>query len=138
MNIQCSLEIREEATGQVSSLTVSLKTAESAQVLIGKDGQNLKALESILRLMTWRAFPDEPAPILLDVNGYRKDRSLQVVKIARSAVARVRDTRKPEALIPMSSYERRMIHSELASYPDIITESIGEEPQRRIVVKLLK
>ena len=56
---------------------------------------------------------------------------------ARAAVAKVRNTRRAEALAPMSPYERRVVHMELASYSDVITESIGQEPQRRIVVKPL-
>ncbi len=73
--------------------------------------------------------------IVADVNDYRRSRTSYVVNLAKEAVMRVRSTQKAEALLPMSAYERRIVHMELASCPDIATESIGAEPQRRIVVK---
>ena len=74
---------------------------------------------------------------MVDLNDYRKLRARQVVEKAVEAAHRVRVSKKAEALIPMSSYERRLVHVELASYVDIETESIGEEPKRRIVIKPL-
>ena len=69
------------------------------------------------------------------LNDYKKSKAQYAIELARAALARVRNSQKAEALIPMSAYERRVVHMELASCPDIITESIGEEPQRRIVIK---
>jgi len=60
-----------------------------------------------------------------------------VVEKALEVAHRVRISKKAEALVPMSSYERRLVHVELASYADLETESIGEEPKRRIVIKPL-
>ena len=73
--------------------------------------------------------------IVLDVNDYRKSRATFLIDVAKQAVARVRNTQKAEALFPMSAYERRIVHMELATCPDIATESIGVEPQRRIIIK---
>jgi spoIIIJ-associated protein len=57
--------------------------------------------------------------------------------MVRNVVARVRDTRRSQALLPMSSYERRIVHMELASYTDVASESTGEDPHRRVVIKPL-
>lgn len=135
MDLDCQVEAKEERDEKNNkTLLVSVYTPDNARFLIGKDGQNLKALEQILRAMFLKKI-DDIGNIVVDVNDYRRSRAIYVVDLARQVVARVRSTQKAEALLPMSGYERRVVHMELASYPDIATESIGAEPQRRIVVK---
>jgi spoIIIJ-associated protein len=135
MDLECQVEIREEVDDRNSkSLVVSVYTLENARFLIGKNGQNIRSLEQVLRAMFARKM-NEIDNIAVDVNDYKKSRTDYVVGLARQIVTRVRSTQKAEALSPMSGYERRIVHMELASYPDIATESIGSEPNRRIVVK---
>ncbi len=135
MNIECQVEFKEELDDRNSkSLLISIYTPDSARFLIGKNGQNLKSLEQVLRAMHAKNMSDFNN-IVVDVNDYRRSRAMYVLDIARQAVTRVRSTQKSEALMPMSPYERRIVHMELASCPDIATESIGAEPNRRIVVK---
>lgn len=146
MDLNCQVEVKEELDPALENLKggvdeknnktllVSVYTPDNARFLIGKDGQNLKALEHLLRTIFLKRSGDI-GNIVVDVNDYRRSRAIYVVDLARQVVARVRSTQKAEALLPMSGYERRIIHMELASYPDIATESIGAEPQRRIVVK---
>ncbi|OGM99634.1 MAG: hypothetical protein A3B91_03900 [Candidatus Yanofskybacteria bacterium RIFCSPHIGHO2_02_FULL_41_29] len=135
MNVDCSIEAREEIDDRNSkSIVFSIYTPENAKFLIGKNGQNLKSLEHVLRAMFVKRMTDV-GNLIIDVNDYRKSRKMYVADLARQAVTRVRSTQKAEALLPMSAYERRIVHMELASCPDIATESIGEDPNRRIVVK---
>lgn len=119
---------------------LSVNSIEDSSVLIGKNGQNIKALEHVIKLLYFKNFAAEPEQVLsfmVDVNDYRKLRAKQVIEKAKEVAIRVATTKKAEALLPMSSYERRLIHIELASYPDLETESIGEEPERRIVIRPL-
>jgi len=135
IDLECQVEIKEEIDDRNNkALLASIYTPENARFLIGKNGQNLKALEQVLRAMFLKKLADF-SNIVVDVNDYRRSRMMQVVDTARQAVTRVRSTQKAEALSPMSPYERRIVHMELASCPDIATESIGAEPNRRIVVK---
>lgn len=135
VNIECQVELREEIDDQnKKALLVSLYTPENARFLIGKNGQNLKSLEQVLRAMFLKKLADF-TNIVADVNDYRKSRAMYVIDLAREVVTRVRSTQKAETLLPMSAYERRIVHMELALCPDIATESIGLEPNRRIVVK---
>lgn len=113
---------------------VSVSSADDLSILIGKNGQNLRAVEHIAKLLVYKQMPGQ-ANFALDVNDYRKSRAQHVVRHAVEAASRVRESKKAEALMPMSSYERRLVHVELASCPDIETESIGEEPQRRVVIR---
>lgn len=148
MNIDCQIEMKEEPIGNYGddAIVVSIQTPDNARFLIGKNGKNLKALEHVLRVMFMK--PDrsssgegsneslkEGITIILDVNDYIKSRAFYLVDVAKQAVARVRNTQKAEALFPMSAYERRIVHMELAAYPDIATESIGSDPHRRVIVK---
>jgi len=123
---------------------VSINSPENISALIGKNGQNIKALEQIIKTLYYKKITSsvnsEQNPSLtfmIDLNDYRQLRAKQVVTRAVETANRVRTSKKAEALLPMSSYERRLIHVELASYPDIETESIGEEPKRRVVIRPL-
>ncbi|MEK7582582.1 MAG: R3H domain-containing nucleic acid-binding protein [Patescibacteria group bacterium] len=134
MKLDCRIEIIEENTEGSKGLFISLYAPENARFLIGRNGQNLKALEHLIRLVCSKV-EQEPRAISVDVNDYKKAKTQYAVELARQALNRVRDNQKAEALAPMSAYERRVVHMELASCPDVTTESIGEEPQRRIVIK---
>ena len=135
MNLECQVELKEETQEEKTMLIVSLYTPEHAKFLIGKNGQNLQALEHVVRAIASGRGRTLPYSILVDVNDYRKSRTTHAIELAKQAVNRVRNTRRAEALSPMTSYERRVVHMELASMPDVVTESIGQEPQRRIIIK---
>ena len=135
MNLECRVDIKEESDDRnQKALLISVYTPENARFLIGKNGQNLKSFEQVLRAMYLKKLTDFHN-IVVDVNDYRKSRTMYIVDLARQIVTRVRSTQKAETLLPMSGYERRIVHMELALCPDIATESIGVEPNRRIVVK---
>ena len=135
MDMQCNVEVAEEVDDRNNKTVVfSIYTPENARFLIGKNGQNLVSLEQVLRSMFLRKMP-EVNNIAVDVNDYKRSRTNYVIELARQAVTRVRSTQKPEVLLPMSAYERRVVHMELATYPDIATESVGADPSRRIVIK---
>lgn len=142
MDIDCQIEIKEEQSDSYGegATVVSIQTADDARFLIGKNGQNLKALEHVIRSMLIKSANSggesgKESTIVLDVNDYKKSRASYLIDMAKQAVSRVRNTQKAEALFPMSAYERRIVHMELAAYPDVATESIGFEPQRRIIIK---
>lgn len=133
MNLDCQVEIQEEASSESKATLVSVYTPDNVRFIIGKNGQNLKAFEHLIRAMLLKS--NDSRNIVIDINDYKKSRASFVVDMAKQAVSRIRNTQKAEVLSPMSAYERRIVHMELASYPDVATESIGDEPQRRIVIK---
>ncbi|MBI2064021.1 MAG: hypothetical protein HYT65_03470 [Candidatus Yanofskybacteria bacterium] len=122
-----------------SFLTVSIESANDLSMLIGKNGQNLSAFDHIARLLVNKKLNgyDGKFPInfMVDINDYRKSKTNYLIDVARNTAKRVTQTQKAEALPPMSSYERRLVHTELASFKEIQTESIGQEPRRRVVIK---
>ena len=133
MNLDCQVEVQEENSSESKAMLVSVYAPDNVRFIIGKNGQNLKAFEHLVRAVLLKN--NNSQNIVIDINDYKKSRASFVVDVARQAVSRVRNTQKAEVLTPMSACERRIVHMELASYPDVATESIGDEPQRRIVIK---
>jgi spoIIIJ-associated protein len=134
MNLECEVEFKEEESKNGKALLVLINSQDSGRFLIGKNGQTLEALEHIIRALFLKG-EERGVTLAVDINDYKRTKASYVIELAKQAVMRVRSTQKAEALLPMTAYERRMVHMELASYPDVATESIGEDPQRRIVIK---
>jgi spoIIIJ-associated protein len=125
----------EVQTGDTSRLNVvgDEDEKEALGALIGRKGERLSALQHLVNLMLSRRMGDWTR-VLVDVEDYRGRRERQLVEIARRAAERVVETGKMLQLEPMSALERRWIHIALRDHPDVVTQSIGEEPNRRIVV----
>jgi len=120
-------------------LFFNIKTADS-KLLIGQYGQNLQALQHIVRLLVRKQVgldaADEKLNFSLDVENYRREREEFLEALARKAASRVRETKQMLILKPMGSSDRKIIHALLSASSDLSTESIGDEPERRIVIKL--
>ena len=108
---------------------------EALGALIGRKGERLSALQHLVNLMLSRRM-GEWTRVLVDVEDYRGRRERQLRDIATRAAARVEETGKMLQLEPMPALERRWIHLALRDHPAVATQSIGEEPNRRIVVLL--
>jgi spoIIIJ-associated protein len=115
------------------TLPINLKTADF-EILIGEEGKNLFAIQHLLKAILKRKINEE-FYIDLDIAGYKKKKITYLKELARSVADEVSLTKKERVLEPMSAFERRIIHLELASRPDVTTESIGKEPKRRVVIK---
>ncbi len=111
--------------------------SEEAQALIGKQGQTLTDLQSILK----RIFKKKVGLnifLRLDINQYRANKERYLKDLASESADKVALEKKECVLPEMSSFDRRVIHLALESRGDVITESIGESPNRRIVIKVKK
>jgi spoIIIJ-associated protein len=104
-------------------------------ILIGRRGQTLSSLEHIVKLIVagrLRAW----LPLTVDVAGYKKRRRDSLQKLALHLAERVKSRRRAITLEPMPADERRIIHLTLADHPDVITHSIGEGENRKVVILL--
>ena len=106
---------------------------EALGALIGRKGERLSALQHLVNLMLSREM-GAWTRVLVDVEDYRGRRERQLREIADRAAQRVIETGKMLQLEPMPALERRWVHLALRNSPDVATQSIGEEPNRRIVV----
>ncbi len=116
-------------------LSINIKTKEP-QILIGEKGEVLLAIQHLLKIILKRKTITQTQFYLdIDINDYKKKKINYLKEIAKSFAQEVILTRKEKILPPMPAYERRIIHLELADNPNITTESIGQEPERRIIIK---
>ncbi len=105
--------------------------------LIGYRGETLYAFQNILSAIASKGI-DKKVRVILDIEGYKEKREKTLEELATKVAKTVIKTRKPVKLEPMQAYERKIIHSALQQNSKVETESIGEEPNRRIVVSLRK
>lgn len=102
-------------------------------LLIGRRGENLSQLQYLVTLLVNRRLPGFNR-VILDIEGYRLRREEALIGLAERVSRQVARTRRPVALDPMPSNERRVIHMALRSNPDVTTESSGEGTMRRVMV----
>ena len=103
-------------------------------IVIGRDGEHLKALSYLLSLMVSRK-NDAQVRFNLDVNNYKQNEMNEMMSEVRKVADAVLKSKISQELQPMSSYERLLAHNLLTDDVEIETESIGEGKERRIVVK---
>jgi spoIIIJ-associated protein len=105
---------------------------QDADILVGRHGDGLKALEYLLNLAL--RFPGEEPRVRLDSGGYRERRKQSLERLAVAAAHKVAERGTPLRLDPMLSWERWVIHTTLKDSPDVETQSVGESPDRKVVV----
>jgi spoIIIJ-associated protein len=120
-------------TNRLNVVGVDDEEHEALGALIGRKGERLSALQHIVNLMLSRQM-GEWTRVLVDVEGYRGRREQQLREIALRAADKVVESGKMLQLEPMPALERRWIHLALRGHASVGTQSIGEEPNRRIVV----
>lgn len=131
--VRMGIVVEIEVEDSPGTALFNLKTPDSS-ILIGQHGANLAALQYIARVLAHKKLPGT-ATFVVDVEGYKKHREEFLREVARQAAVRVRETQESLLLKPMLAYERRVIHAELNLLPDIYTESVGDEPERRVLIK---
>jgi spoIIIJ-associated protein len=107
---------------------------EDMGLLIGKKGHTLDALQELVRGYIARQGVGR-CEVLVDVEDYRKRRRAQVMSRVRDAGRRVKRSGRPEALEPMNSYERKLVHDAVGTMEGLESASEGEEPNRRVVIR---
>ncbi len=102
-------------------------------VLIGRGGENLVALQQVVSAITSRRI-GRTVHVPVDIEGYRRRREEQLREVARRVADRVRATGQAVTLEPMLAYERRIVHLAVQGTAGLRTESVGIEPNRRVVI----
>ena len=126
-DLQYSIDRRE------NQVILNIKGSDVSH-FIGYKGKTIESFQSILNSMLQREDEDY-AKVFVEVNDYKKQKEEKLKRLANKMANNVIRFRKPIRLEPMSAYERLIIHTELANRDDVETESIGEEPRRRVVIK---
>ena len=114
-------------------------TGEDVGVVIGRRGDTIDAIQYLVNLYVNKArHGDDYCRITVDTENYRARREETLRKLALSVANKAVKYKKDMSLEPMNPYERRIIHSALQNHKYVKTKSVGEEPNRRIVVTLKK
>ncbi len=126
-------DIKYELIRENNQITLKI-VGDKVSHLIGYKGKTIESLQSLLNAMLQRE-DEEYAKVFVEINDYKKQKEEKLKRLANKMADNVIRFRKPIKLEPMSAYERLIIHTELATRKDVETESIGEEPRRRVVIK---
>lgn len=130
MNTEANLEVRRRD----NSISITIFSDNNA-ILIGKNGKNISALQLLIRQMV-NSNLKEPLSIIIDVGNYKEKRARNIEYLAKKLAREAYKTKTEITMDSMNSYERRLVHSALADDKYVYTESIGEEPNRKVVIKL--
>lgn len=101
--------------------------------LVGQDGDVLESLQELTRLAVLRQ-TGERSRLMLDIGGFRKRRRAELAAVGEQAVADVKRDGQPVTLAAMTPFERKVVHDVVAE-AGLVSESEGEEPDRRVVVR---
>ncbi len=134
MGIPASVEFEDSIT---KGLVFNISSPHS-YLLIGREGMTLHALQILVQNMCHKKLGTEsPFWFTLDVDDYKRKREWYLKETAKAAVEHLKKTGKAVRLEPMPSFERRFVHAYLQEHhPEVETESFGEEPYRKIVIRM--
>lgn len=132
MDIKCTYDINFNEN--IANLTIS---SESSGILIGYRGEGLDALQLIINNIINKNV-EQHTKVFLDIENYREKRKKTIEDLAGRLSKQVISTEKEVTLEPMAAYERRIIHTFLQNNSKVETTSTGEEPYRRVVIRLKK
>jgi spoIIIJ-associated protein len=108
-------------------------SGEDLSILIGSQAETLNALQYIANLIIGKEL-GRSAPLIVDVEGFRKRRAQELSLLARSMANQAVQSGRRQVLEPMPANERRLVHIALRDYPGVVTESIGSDPRRKVTI----
>ena len=100
--------------------------------LVGQDGKVLEALQELTRLAV-QVETGERSRLMLDIAGHRAERRAALVELAQVAIDEVKESGEKKSLEPMSAFERKVVHDEVAA-AGLVSESEGVDPKRYVVI----
>ncbi len=126
-------DVEIEITVNNNTPTYRLYSTNDA-LLIGKDGKNLKALTTVVNAILTKEI-NSNYRFLIDVSDYKEKNDRRIERLAKKLAREVRETKVEVKMDSMNSYQRRLVHNILNNNKYVYTESVGEEPNRCVVIK---
>ncbi len=127
------LDVSFESKVRDEQITIKMYS-DNNNILIGKEGKTLQALTTLVKQVIYNKIGEYPY-ILLDVENYKEKNEERLIRSAKKIAKEVAKTKVEVELENMNSYQRRLIHNALTDFKGVYTESVGEEPNRHIVIK---
>ena len=110
---------------------------EDGGVLVRRDGEGLQALQHLTATAFRRQLGDDQR-IVVDCNGFRKDKDLELKQMARFNAEKARSSGVPQEMGPLNPYERRIVHLAIAEDPGATSESIGDAFMKTVIISTNK
>ena len=132
MGVECNLEVSTKE----NTTTIKIYSSNNPMI-IGKNGQNLEALTIIVRQFIKNICYNGPR-IVLDVEDYKDRQNKRLERLAKNLARDVVRTKVDIEMDSMNSYDRRIVHNVLTNFRGVTTESVGEEPNRKVVIRYSK
>ncbi len=130
MEINVDIVINEEG----KDMDINLK-GDNMGILIGRRGETLDALQYLASIVANKG-QENYKKVVIDTENYRRKREETLIRLANKVAERVVRFKKSVSLEPMNPYERRIIHSALQQNKQIETYSVGDEPNRKVVIAM--
>ena len=134
MNMQAQVSAHYEETDREDRRTIHVDVrGDDLSILIGRRSETLNAFQYVASLMVGKEV-QQWVQLVVDVEGYRSRRENQLRQMARRMAEQTVKTGRRQVLEPMNSNERRIVHIELREHPAVTTESMGEDPYRKVTI----
>ena len=128
MGVALSVSVEETAEGTRINLE-----GEDGGVLVRRGGEGLQALQHIVAT-TFRKQLGDDNRIVIDCNGFRKDKDAELRQMARFVAEKSRSSGMPQEMGPLNPYERRIVHLAIAEDPTVSSESIGDAFLKTVII----
>jgi spoIIIJ-associated protein len=128
MGVALTVNVEETAEGTRINLE-----GEDGGVLVRRGGEGLQALQHIVATAFRKQLGDDNR-IVIDCNGFRKDKDAELRQMARFVAEKARSSGMPQEMGPLNPYERRIVHLAIAEDPTVTSESIGDAFLKTVII----
>lgn len=125
-----TLQARIEETAEAARINLE---GEDGGLLIRSGGQGLQALQHLVATAFRKQLGDD-SRIVVDCNGFRKDKDAEIRQMARFVAEKARTSGMPQEMGPLNPYERRIVHMAIAEDPSVSSESIGDAFMKTVII----
>ncbi len=142
MGISTQVSVEEKDATEMSAgiwliIDETPLSPEQIQTFIGENGRNIDAIQYLANTLLHLGIESDNQPTyIIELAGYRSRRQLELLALTQEFSSKVKASGFPVEIPALSAAERRQIHSFLQKDPDLETESQGQEPDRRLVIRL--
>ena len=145
LNTEIAAFVQDVVTAMGLALTATVEETEEATrinldgedggVLIRRGGEGLQALQHVVAT-TFRKQLGEDNRIVIDCNGFRRDKDAELRQMAQFMASKARSSGMPQEMGPLNPYERRIVHLAIAQDPDVTSESIGDAFMKTVIISV--
>jgi spoIIIJ-associated protein len=132
MGVELTARVEEGPDGARINLE-----GEDGGVLVRRGGEGLQALQHLVATAFRKQLGDDNR-IVIDCNGFRRDKDAELKQMARFIADKARSTGMPQEMGPLNPYERRIVHMAIAENPGVTSESIGDAFMKTVIISANK